>query len=54
MMAIGAVTDPLAKLLPLLIGILADRFGLGIAMWLLLLGPLALLIGLPKNLTPRT
>lgn len=53
-MAIGAVTDPLAKLLPLLIGILADRFGLGIAMWLLLLGPLALLIGLPKNLTPRT
>lgn len=53
-MAIGAVTDPLAKLLPLLIGILADRFGLGIAMWLLLLGPVALLIGLPKNLTPRT
>jgi FSR family fosmidomycin resistance protein-like MFS transporter len=53
-MAIGAVTDPLAKLLPLLIGILADRFGLGIAMWLLLLGPLALLISLPKNLTPRT
>ena len=53
-MAIGAVTDPLAKLLPLLIGILADRFGLGIAMWLLLLGPLALLIGLPKKLTPQT
>ena len=53
-MAIGAVTDPLAKLLPLLIGILADRFGLGTAMWLLLLGPIALLIGLPKNLTPRT
>jgi len=53
-MAIGAVTDPLAKLLPLLIGILADRFGLGIAMWVLLLGPIALLIGLPKNLTPRT
>lgn len=53
-MAIGAVTDPLAKLLPLLIGILADRFGLGIAMWLLLLGPLALLIGLPKKLTSQT
>jgi len=48
-MAIGAVTDPLAKLLPLVIGILADRFGLGIAMWVLLLGPIALLIGLPKN-----
>lgn len=54
-MAIGAVTAPLAKLLPLLIGILADRFGLGVAMWLLILGPLALLVGLPKNnLTPRT
>ena len=48
-MAIGAVTDPLAKLLPLGIGILADQFGLGTAMWILLLGPLALLIGLPKN-----
>ena len=48
-MAIGAVTDPLAKLLPLLIGILADRFGLGTAMWILLFGPIALLVGLPQN-----
>ena len=53
-MAIGAVTTPLAKALPLLIGILADRVGLDIAMWVLLLAPIALLIGLPKNLTPRT
>ncbi len=52
-MAIGAVTTPLAKALPLLIGILADRAGLDIAMWVLLLAPIALLIGLPKNLTPR-
>ena len=52
-MAIGAVTTPLAKALPLLIGILADRVGLDIAMWVLLLAPIALLIGLPKNLTPR-
>lgn len=49
LMAIGAVTTPLAKLLPLLIGILADQFGLQSAMWILLLGPLALLIGLPQN-----
>ena len=49
LMAIGAVTTPLAKLLPLLIGILADQFGLQSAMWILLLGPIALLIGLPKN-----
>ncbi|MCQ3939327.1 MAG: MFS transporter [Chloroflexi bacterium] len=49
LMAIGAVTGPLAKLLPLFIGILADRVGLGIAMWVLLLAPIALLIGLPKK-----
>ncbi|MBI5933589.1 MAG: MFS transporter [Chloroflexi bacterium] len=55
LMAIGAVTTPLAKALPLLIGFLADQFGLGIAMWILLLGPIALLIGLPRrNLTPDT
>lgn len=54
-MAIGAVTTPLAKALPLLIGILADRFGLQSAMWILLLGPLALLIGLPeKNRMPKS
>jgi FSR family fosmidomycin resistance protein-like MFS transporter len=49
LMAIGAVTTPLAKALPLLIGILADQFGLQTAMWILLLGPIALIIGLPKN-----
>lgn len=54
LMAIGAVTTPIAKLLPLLIGFLADRFGLQAAMWLLLLGPIALLVGLPKNGQPST
>jgi FSR family fosmidomycin resistance protein-like MFS transporter len=53
-MAIGAVTDPFMKLLPLFIGLIADKFGLGAAMWILILGPIALLIGLPNNLTPRT
>ncbi len=48
-MAIGAVTDPLVKLLPLLLGFLADQFGLGVAMWLLILGPVALLVGLPRD-----
>lgn len=48
-MALGSVTAPLAKLLPFLIGFLADQFGLQIAMWLLLLGPLALLVGLPRH-----
>jgi FSR family fosmidomycin resistance protein-like MFS transporter len=49
LMAIGAVTTPIAKLLPLLIGFVADQFGLHTAMWILLLGPIALLIGLPRN-----
>lgn len=54
-MAIGAVTDPLVKLLPLLLGFLADQFGLGVAMWLLILGPIALLVGLPReNITANS
>ena len=52
-MAIGAVTTPIAKFFPLAIGFLADQFGLGTAMWILILGPLALLIGLPRN-NPQT
>ena len=48
-MAIGAVTTPIAKFFPLAIGFLADQFGLGAAMWILILGPLALLIGLPRR-----
>jgi len=51
-MAIGAVTTPVAKFFPLAIGFLADQFGLQTAMWILLLGPLTLLIGLPRNRTP--
>ena len=48
-MAIESVITPVAKLLPLLVGLLADKFGLGIAIWLLLLGPLALIIGLRRH-----
>lgn len=48
-MAIGSVTAPLAKLFPFLLGFLADRFGLQTAMWILILGPIALLIGLPAH-----
>ena len=48
-MAIGSVTTPLAKLLPFLIGFLADQFGLQTRHVALVLGPLALLIGLPRH-----
>jgi MFS transporter, FSR family, fosmidomycin resistance protein len=57
LMAIGSVTTPLAKFFPFLIGFLADQFGLQAAMWILILGPVALLIGLPRhsaNLTRET
>jgi len=48
-MAIGSVTAPLAKFFPFLIGFLADQFGLQTAMWILILGPIALIIGLPRR-----
>lgn len=37
------------SLIPLLIGVVAQVAGLDVAMWLLLAGPLALLIGLPRQ-----
>jgi hypothetical protein len=49
LMAIGTVTTPIAKFFPLAIGFLANQFRLESAMWILILGPLALLIGLPRN-----
>jgi len=49
LMAIGSVTAPLTKFFPFIIGFLADQFGLQAAMWILLLGPLALFIGLPRK-----
>jgi FSR family fosmidomycin resistance protein-like MFS transporter len=49
LMAINSVTAPFAKLFPFLLGFLADRFGLQLAMWILILGPIALLIGLSRQ-----
>jgi FSR family fosmidomycin resistance protein-like MFS transporter len=37
------------KLIPLAIGLAAQRFGLASTMWLLLAGPIALLLGLPRR-----
>ena len=51
-MAIGSVTAPLAKFFPFLLGFLADQFGLQTAMWILILGPIALLIELPRSNSP--
>jgi FSR family fosmidomycin resistance protein-like MFS transporter len=47
--AIAAVANLSILVTPTVLGALADAFGLQAAMWLLLIGPLALLVGLPKG-----
>ncbi len=46
-MALGSVFGIAGGLPPLTIGLIAQRFGLDVAMWLLLAGPVALLVGVP-------
>jgi len=48
--AVSSVANLSSLFVPLVIGSLADAFGLQWAMWLLALGPLALLIWLPREL----
>jgi FSR family fosmidomycin resistance protein-like MFS transporter len=48
-MAVGALANVSSLFVPLVIGRLADRVGLGWAMWLLALGPVALIVGLPRG-----
>ncbi len=48
-LAISNLSGSIGGLIPLGIGLLAERFGLGAAMWALMLGPIALLIGLPRH-----
>jgi FSR family fosmidomycin resistance protein-like MFS transporter len=56
--ALDNVSGLFGKLLPFGIGLAAQAFGLAPAMWLMLAGPLALLVGLPRhsvnNLAPGT
>ena len=47
--AVGSVSGLVGAAIPLGIGILAERAGLGTTMWLLLLAPFALLAGLPRT-----
>jgi len=49
-LALDNVAGMFGRLLPFGIGVAAQAFGLGAAMWLLLLGPIALLLGLPRAL----
>jgi len=45
----GNVFGLVGGLIPLGLGLVAERFDLVATMWLLLLGPVALLVGLPKQ-----
>jgi MFS transporter, FSR family, fosmidomycin resistance protein len=47
--AVGSVTSVVGSVIPVTLGVVAERFGLEATMWILLLGPLALLAGLPKR-----
>jgi len=48
-MAVGNMFGLVGGLIPLGLGLMAERFDLMVTMWLLLLGPLALLIGITKR-----
>ncbi len=48
-MSLDSLFSLLGKLLPFGVGLVAQIFGLRLAMWLLLLGPIALIIGLPRR-----
>ncbi len=47
------VSGLIGKLIPFGIGIAAQAFGLGAAMWFLLAGPIVLMIGLPRHIAIR-
>jgi FSR family fosmidomycin resistance protein-like MFS transporter len=48
-MAVGNVFGLVGGLIPLGLGLVAERFDLAVTMWLLLLGPIALLIGVGRQ-----
>jgi len=48
-MTVGNVFGFFAQFIPLVLGLVAEQFGLRTALWLLLAGPVALLVGLPQR-----
>jgi FSR family fosmidomycin resistance protein-like MFS transporter len=48
-LALGGAAGTIAGTFPLAIGLVAERYGLDVALWLLLAGPLALLVGAPRR-----
>jgi MFS transporter, FSR family, fosmidomycin resistance protein len=52
-MAINSAFGVTVGIIPALLGFAAERFGLSVTMWLLILGPVALLVGLPTSAVDR-
>jgi len=50
-MTVGNVFNLIGGMIPFAIGAAAQRYGLQIAMWLILLGPIALIFGIPQKLS---
>ena len=46
---VGNAAGVFGALIPVALGLVAEAYGLNAAMWLLLVGPVALLIGLPRE-----
>jgi FSR family fosmidomycin resistance protein-like MFS transporter len=51
--ALGNIFGWLSGFVPLVLGWVAQAFDLRATMWLLLLGPVALMVGLPRPGTPQ-
>jgi FSR family fosmidomycin resistance protein-like MFS transporter len=48
-LTLGSVAGLIAGTFPLAIGLIADRYGIDVALWLLVAGPAVLLVGVPKR-----
>ncbi len=48
-MAVSSLTGLVGSVIPFFIGLAADHFGLNVSMALLIMGPIALLVGLPRR-----
>jgi FSR family fosmidomycin resistance protein-like MFS transporter len=48
-LTLGSVAGLIAGTFPLAIGLIAERYGIDVALWLLVAGPVVLLVGVPRR-----
>jgi len=53
-MTVGNIFGLMGGPIPLGLGLVAQRFNLSVTMWLLLIGPIALMVGIPWRANPMT